>query len=105
MNERPFFGGDVSANDREVLAHGSMLEKLSNQCLPVLLGFGKEKDSGRETVDAMYDKRALSLKLQFCAKKGPGGLNTGALHRHGVKAGGFVEGQDGIVLIKHYHLL
>ena len=104
VNERPFFGGDVPANYREILPHGSMAEKLSNECVSIRLGFCKEKDSGRETVDAMYDKRSLSLKFQFCGKKGPGGLNMGAFHRHSMKAGGFVEGHDGIVFVKHHEL-
>jgi hypothetical protein len=101
MNERRFFGGDAPANYREILADGSMAEKLSNKCVPIRRGFCKEKDSGRETVDAMYDKGSLSGKLQFRGKKGPGGRNTGAFHRHSVKAGGFVERYDGIVFVEH----
>jgi hypothetical protein len=101
VNERPFFGGEMSANYSEILPDGCMVEKLANECVSIRLGFCKEKDPGRETVDAMYDKRSLSARLQFCGKKGPSGLSFGAFHRHGIKAGGFIKGHDGVVLVKH----
>jgi hypothetical protein len=101
VNERPFFGVDMPANHREILPHRSMAEKLSNECVSILLGFCKKQNPGRKTIDAMYDKRPLSLRLQFCGQKGEGGRSIGALHRHSRKPGGFVDGHDGIVFVKH----
>jgi hypothetical protein len=100
VNERPFFGADMPANYREILPHRSMAEKLSDECVSIRLGFCKEQNPGRKTIDAMYDKCSLSLRFQFCGKKRQGGRSIGALHRHSRKSGGFVDGHDGIVFVK-----
>jgi len=104
MHQRLFFGGERPANDREILPHRRVAKKLPDQRVSIRLGFCKEKDPGSEAVDAMYDKCPLSPRLQLRGKKGPGGLGVGASHRHGIKAGGFIQGHDGIVLIKHEKL-
>ena len=59
MNESPLFGAEMPANYGEILPHRSMAEKLSNECVSIRLGFCKEQDPGRETIDAMYDKGSL----------------------------------------------
>ena len=81
-----------------------MAEKLSNQCVSIRLGLGKEQNPGRKTVDAMDDKGSLSLPSQFRGKKRQGGRSIGALHRHGRKSGRFVNGHDGIVFVKYDQL-
>jgi hypothetical protein len=81
-----------------------MAEKLSNQCIPIRFGFRKEQDPGRKTIDAMYHKGSLSLQLQLCGQKRPGGLSIGASNRHGRKSGGFIDGHHGIVFVKHDQL-
>ena len=87
VNERPFFDAEISANDCEILPHRTMAEKLSNECVSIRLGFCKEQNPGRETIDAMYDKGSLSLRFQFCEKKRQGGRCIGAFHRHSQKSG------------------
>jgi len=69
MNERPFAARELAANYRKVLPHRSMAKKLSDQGLSIHLRFCKEQNPGRKTIDAMYDKRSLSLRLQFGIKK------------------------------------
>jgi hypothetical protein len=39
-----------------------MGEKLPNQDLPIRLGFREEQNAGRETIDAMDDEGAFSLR-------------------------------------------
>jgi len=77
-----------------------MAEKLSNECVSIRLGFCKEQNPGRETIDAMYDKGSLSLRFQFCGKKRQGGRCIGAFHRHSQKSGRFIEGHDRIVFVE-----
>ena len=101
VNERPFFGAEMSANYREILPYRSMAEKLSNECVSIRLGFCKEQNPGRKTIDAMYDKGPLSLRFQLCGKKRQCGRSIGAFHRHSRKSGRFIEGHDGIVFVKH----
>jgi hypothetical protein len=97
VNECPFFGAEIPANYCEILSHRSMAEKLSNECVSIRLGFCKEQNPGRETIDAMYDEGSLSLRFQFCGKKRQGGHCIEAFHRHSQKSGGFVKGHDRIV--------
>ena len=64
VNQRPLLGAETAAQHRQILPHGSMVEKLSNQWIPVQLGFGKQQNPGGETIDAMNDESALSLQFQ-----------------------------------------
>src|SRR6266566_8865992 len=59
----------MPANYREVLPHRSMAEKLLHECISIRLSFRKEQNPRRETIDAMYDKGALSLQCKFCGKQ------------------------------------
>jgi hypothetical protein len=101
VNQRPFLGAGTPANYREILSHGSMAEKLSNECIAVGLRFRKEQNPGRKTIDAMYHKGSLSLQLEFGAEKRPGGRNIGARNRHSRKSSRFIEDYHGIVFVKH----
>jgi hypothetical protein len=101
VNERPFLGVETPANYREILPHGSMAEKLSNECIAIRLSFRKEQNPGRETIDAMYDKGSLSLQFKFRGEKRQGGRSIGALNRHSRKSGRFIEDHHGIVFVKH----
>lgn len=78
-----------------------MGEKLSNEPVPVRFGLRKEQNSGRETVDAMDDEGSLSPGLQFRNKQGQGGRRLGAWDGDSGKAGGLVDGHNGIVFVKH----
>ena len=69
VNERPFLGAETPANYREILPHGSMAEKLSNECIAIRLGFRKEQNPGRKTIDAMYDKGSLSFQSKSRGEK------------------------------------
>lgn len=66
VNESSFFGAEISANHCEILPHRAVLPELPNQGIPVPLGFCKEKNARRKTIDAMYDKRSLPSRFQFC---------------------------------------
>ena len=101
MYQLPFLGGETPADHREVLPHGSMAEKLSNECISTRFSFRKEQNPRRKTINAMYDKGALSLQFQFCGKKRPGGRSIGAFNRHGRKSGRFIDRYHGIVFVKH----
>jgi hypothetical protein len=69
VNERPFLGAETPANYREILPHGSMAEKLSNEYIAIRLSFRKEQNPGRKTIDAMYDKGSLSFQSKSCGEK------------------------------------
>jgi len=83
MYQLPFLGAGMPADHREVLPDGSMVEKLSNQCISIRFSLRKEQNPGRKAIDAMYDKGAFSLPFQFRGKKRPGGRSIGAFDRHG----------------------
>jgi hypothetical protein len=51
----------MSANYCKILPHRSVAEKLSNERVSIWPCFCKEQDSGRVTIDAMYDKGPLPL--------------------------------------------
>jgi hypothetical protein len=104
VNERPFLGAGTPANYREILPHGSMAEKLSNECVAIRLSFRKKQNPGRKTIDAMYHKGPLSLQPEFGGEKRPGGRSIGALNRHSRKSGRFIEDHHGIVFVKHEKL-
>ena len=78
-----------------------MFEKLANQRLAIGPGLGKQQDPGRVAIDAMHDKRPLSLLFQLCGKKGQGGWRVGVLRRHGQELGWFVQDYDGVVFVEH----
>jgi len=99
--ELAFPGAGTPANHRQILPHWSMAEKLSNQCIPIRFGLRKEQHTGRKTIDAMYHKGLLSLQVQSCGKKRPGRLSIGAFNGHSRKSGRFIDGQYGIVFVKH----
>jgi len=61
VNERPFFDAEMSANYCKILPHRSVAEKLSNERVSIWPCFCKEQDSGRVTIDTMYDKGPLFL--------------------------------------------
>lgn len=69
VNQRSFFSAEMPANNGEILPQRSMSEKLPNQRVSILLGFCKEENPRRETINAMYNKGPLSLRFQFCGKK------------------------------------
>jgi len=104
VNERPFLGGETPANHREILPDWSMAEKLSNECISIRFGFRKEQNSGRKTIDAMYDEGPLSLQFQFRGKQRQSGRSIGACNRHRQKPGRFIEDHHGIVFVKHEKL-
>jgi len=101
VNQRPFFDAEMTANNCEIGPNRSVAEKLLNQCVPIRLGFCKEHDPGRKTIDAMYNKRSLSTPTEFGRKQRPCGRRIGALHRHSRQPGRFVKGHHGIVLVEH----
>ena len=101
VNEPPFFDAEMSANYCKILPHRSVAEKLSNECVSVRLGFCKEQNPGRKTIDAMHHKGSLSLPFQFGRKQRPCGRCRGAFHWHSRKSGRFIEGDDGIVFVEH----
>ena len=91
----------MPAHNREVLPHRSVAEKLLNECVSIRLSFRKEQNPRRETIDAMYDKGALSLQCKFCGKQRQSGRGMGAVNRHSRKSGRFIEDHHGIVFVKH----
>jgi len=104
VNERPFLGAETPPDYREVLPHRSMAEKLLNEGISIRLSFSKEQNPRRETIDAMYDKGALSLQCKFCGKQRQSGRGIGAVNRHSRKSGRFIEDYYGIVFVKHGQL-
>jgi hypothetical protein len=46
-----------------------VVEKLPDERIPIQLGFRKQQDPGRETIDAMYDKSPLSPEFPVRGKK------------------------------------
>ena len=101
VNERPFPGGETPAHHREILPRRSMAEKLSNEYIPIRFSLRKEQNSGRKTIDAMYDEGALSLQFQFRGKKRQSGRSIGAFNRYRWKSGRFIEDHHGVVFVKH----
>jgi hypothetical protein len=102
VDERPLIVAEAAANNGEILPHGSMGEKLADERFAIRRGFGKEKDSGGKTIDAMHDECLSSLRFQFGGKKRLGGRGVGALDGHGSESRRLVDGHDGIVLVKHH---
>ena len=51
----------LSANYGEVLSHWSVRKELLDENFPIAFSFRKEQQSGRETIDAVDDKHALSF--------------------------------------------
>lgn len=100
VNQSPFFSAEMPANNGEILPQGSMSKKLPNQRVSIVLGFCKEENPRRETINAMYDKDPLFLRFQFCGKKRQGGRRIGAFDRHSQKSGRFIERHDGIVFVE-----
>jgi hypothetical protein len=105
VNERPFLGAEMPPKDREILPYWGMAEKLSNELISIRLSFRKEQNPGREAVDAMYNKGALSLPPKSCGKQRPSGRSSGASNRHSRKPGRFIEDYHGIVFVKHAKVL
>ena len=105
VNESPFLGAETPPKYRQILPHWSMVKKLSNEFVSIWLGFRKEQYPGRETVDAMYDKGALSLQPKSSGKQRQSGRSIGAFNRHSGKPGRFIEDYHGIVFVKHKKLL
>jgi hypothetical protein len=91
----------MPANYRQVLPDRGVTEELSNQRIPIGLGFGKEQNPGRETINAMNDKGPLPSPLKFGGKQRPCGRRIGAFHRHSRKSRRLVQRYDGIVFIEH----
>lgn len=52
----------------------------------------------------MHDKRALSLRIQFCGKQSQGGRCVSAFDRHGRKSGRFIDGHHSIVFVEQEKL-
>jgi len=101
VNQCPLFDSEMPANYREILANRSVAEKLSNQCISIRLGSCKEQNPGRKPINAVYDKRSLSLLFQFGRKQRPCGWRIGAFHRHSRQSGRFIEDHDGVVFVQH----
>lgn len=59
MNERSLACGKMSTYHDQILPQRSMRQKLSNQRVPIALGFGKQQYSRRETIDAMHHQSSL----------------------------------------------
>ena len=81
-----------------------MAKKLLYEGVPVGLSFCKKKNPGRKSIDAMHDKRALSLRIQFCGKQSQGGRCVSAFDRHGRKSGRFIDGHHSIVFVEQEKL-
>src|SRR6187399_408090 len=69
MNECPFVRAEMTANDREILPHRGVSDKLLNECFSIWPGFCKKQNPGRVPIDAMYDKGPLPLRFQCRRKK------------------------------------
>ena len=104
VDECSLIGGELSANDGQILPNGRVPDELFRQLRPVRLGFGKEQNPGSETVNAVHHKGLLLLPLQLCGKQRQCGGHIGALHRHCCKPGRFIQGHDGIVFIENGEL-
>lgn len=100
VNERPFFGVEVPANDCEILPHRCMAQKLSDQGIAVRSRLGKEQYPGRVTIDAVHHKGPLSSHSQFSGENGKSGRSSKVLGRHRQQFGRFIESHDGIVFVK-----
>jgi len=101
MNKRAFLLGKMASNNGQVLTHGRVSQELLNEFVAVTLRFGEEHDPGRESIDTVHDKRALTLLPQIGGKQGPSGGRVGTFHGDGGKPGRLFECDDGIVFIKN----
>jgi hypothetical protein len=63
VDQRGILGSEAPANDGQILSHGSVVKKLSNERFAVGLRFGEQEDAGGEAVDAVYDQGTLALPL------------------------------------------
>ena len=70
LHERRLLRREVTANHGEILPHRRMGEKLSNEPVPIRFGFGEQQDTGRESIDPVYDQRPLSLQLRGDKREG-----------------------------------
>jgi hypothetical protein len=91
----------MAPHDGQILPLRRVREKLSNQRVPIHFGGGKELHSGCKPVDAMYDKNPPSDRSQCFGEQGPRGRSIRPFHGYRRKAGRFIDGEDGIVLVKH----
>jgi len=100
VNERAFGGGEMSANDGEILAHRSVEEKLLDQRLAIGPSFCKKQDAGRVAINTMHDQGSLSSGSQFLRKKRECGGRIRVIGRHGQEFGRFIERHYGFVFIE-----
>jgi len=81
-----------------------MSEKLSNEYVSIGLRFSEEQDAGRETINAMDNKRSLSLQCQPRRKQRQSGRTIRALDRHSRQASRLIDDHHGIVFVEHRKL-
>src|ERR1022692_2314108 len=105
MHQRPCLSRETAAQDREILPHRSVCEKLSHQRMSIRIALREQQRSRGKTIDAMHDQSSLSLRLKSRGKQRQRGRSTRTLNRHSQKAGRFVENNHGIVFVKHGKVL
>lgn len=101
VNQSSFRRGQMAANDREILADGSVLEKLADQEIAISLCFGEEQNAGSETIDAMDHEGSLPTGMQVRGEHGKRRREGQAFDGDGGEAGGLVDGHDGVIFIKN----
>jgi hypothetical protein len=79
-----------------------MFEELPDQNVPAGICFGKQQNPGREAIDSVHHKRALSLPLHFLRKDRPGGRSVRTFDGHRGQAGGLVDGHHRVVFVEHH---
>ena len=100
VHEGPFFGAKMTGDYRQVFAHRGVLDELCNEGFPIGPGFREEQNPRGVPIDAVHDKGPLASCFQLRREKRERGGKIAIVLRHGEHFGGFIEDDNGIVLVE-----
>src|SRR5215831_15957236 len=103
MDERSFSRAEMPPDHRQILPDRSMSEKLPDKRIPIRLGRREEHDARRKPVDAVYDEGLSSRTPQARANQRECGGRIRVFHGNRRESGRFIDSDDSVILVKHFH--
>src|SRR6266404_995719 len=101
VDERSSLSGETAADNRKILPHGSVSEKLPHQRGSIRRSLGKKQSPRRKSIDAMYDQRFLLLQFETGGQQRPCRRSRGTLNWHRQEPWRFVDNDHRIVFVEH----
>lgn len=105
MDQRPFRIVQASAHHGLIFSYRRMCQKLPDQRIAIVIGFGEQQNAGSKPVNAMHNQRALPFRLQLRDQQRQSRRNIRAFDRHRQQPGRFVEDDDSIIFIEDLNFL